>query len=46
LAELGVEVIDAALLGTGENARHDPSLLAGALLDLARELGPRPRRRA
>jgi uncharacterized cofD-like protein len=46
LAELGVEVIDAALLGPGESARHDPSLLAGALLDLARELGPRPRRRA
>jgi uncharacterized cofD-like protein len=46
LAGLGVDVIDAALLDPGEYARHDPSLLADALLDLARDLGPRPRREA
>ena len=44
LAELGVEVVDAALRGPGELARHDPPSLAGALLELARDLGPRPRR--
>ena len=46
LAELGVEVIDRALLGSGELGKHDPSMLAGALLDLAGDLGPRPRREA
>jgi uncharacterized cofD-like protein len=46
LADLGVEVIEQPLLGSGEIARHEPSLLAGALLGLGRELGPRPRREA
>jgi 2-phospho-L-lactate transferase/gluconeogenesis factor (CofD/UPF0052 family) len=47
LAELGVEMIEGTLLSsTGEIGKHDPSLLAGALLDLGRELGPRPRREA
>ncbi|HET7755063.1 MAG TPA: gluconeogenesis factor YvcK family protein [Anaeromyxobacteraceae bacterium] len=46
LAQLGVEVIEGALMGSGEIARHDPSSLASALVDLVRELGPRPRREA
>jgi uncharacterized cofD-like protein len=46
LAELGVEVIEGPLVSHGGNGKHDPSLLAGSLLDLGRELGPRPRREA
>jgi uncharacterized cofD-like protein len=46
LADLGVEVVEGPLLGSAEVAKHDPRLLAEALLGLGRELGPHPRQEA